>query len=446
MSKGKKARRLKNAAASNPDNTTISTARIVYTGRTAAGVYVDADTALKNATVWACVRYLTQTLAQLPWRVYQTDDKGNASVAHSGVDYLLNSRPNPEMGAFTFRQTMLGHALLRGNGYAEIQRDNRGVPMALWPLHPQRVCARRDENAVLYYEVWNRSGNVNLAASDMFHVRGFGDGPVGYSVIEYAAQSIGWAQATELFGATFFGDGMNPTGIITSTAGMTPAGLEELRKELTRLYAGPKGKRTAVLDAGMKFEKVATDPSDGQFIETRQHQLDEICRWFGVPPHKVMNLLRATFSNIEHQSIEVVVDSITPWAKVFEQEADYKLFGAVNRQGFYTRMSMQALLRGDNASRMAFYQGLLTLGVPLNNILALEEMNGIGPDGEVSFVSNNVQTLKRAIAGPPPKTVPKPGDTVPEDEAPPADNDGAGAGDTGSPNNGVPNGIVLNRA
>lgn len=417
-------------------NTPITGSRIINTGRTAARVYVDADTALKNATVWACVQYLTRTMGQLPWHVMVKDTKGNASVASTnGVDYLLNSRPSPEMGAFTWRQSMLGQALLRGNAYAEIERDNRGVPFALWPIHPDRVRVRRNAAGALEYEVWNSDGNAVLSSADMFHVRGYGDGVVGYGVIEYAAQSIGWAQATELFGSTFFGEGMNPSGIVTATAGLSPAGLEELRKEINRLYTGPRGQRTAVLDAGIKFEKTATNPNDSQFIETRQHQVEEICRWFGVPPHKAMHLLRATFSNIEHQSIEVVVDSITPWARVFEQEADYKLFGAVNRQKFYTKMSFQALLRGDNASRLAFYKGMAELGMTLNHVLALEDLNGIGPDGDVPFVSNNVQTLKRAIEGNPVKTVPKPGDTIPDDQV-----------STPTQSEAPSNGIVFNRA
>lgn len=409
---------------------TIGTSRVIHTGRTTAGVYVDADNALKNATVWACVQYLTRTVGQLPWRVYTRDAKGNTTTAAAGgVDYLLNTRPNPEMGAFSWRQLMLGHVLLRGNAYAEIQRDNRGVAIALWPLHPERVCARRRADGTLYYEVWNSDGNSELRAEDMYHVRGLGDGPVGYSVIDYAAQSIGWAQATEVFGSTFFGNGMTPTGVVTSEAGLTPAGLDELRKELNRLYSGPRGERTAVLDAKMKYEKISTTPNDGQFIETRQHQIEEICRWFGVPPHKVMHLLRATFSNIEHQSIEVVVDSVTPWARVFEQEADYKLFGLANRQGFYTKMSMQALLRGDNQSRAQFYKAMFEMGMTINQILALEDLNGIGDDGDVVFVSNNVQTLRHAIEGKPDATAdqqPNP-DPIPEPTRP-------------------SNGIVFNRA
>lgn len=378
-----------------------STSRIVHTGRTLAGVYVTPDTALRNATVWACVQYLSKAVGQLPWHVMVKAD-GDATVANTHpVDWLLNKRPCPDYGSFSWRQAMMGNALLRGNAYAEIERDNRGMPYALWPIHPERVCVRRAENGELEYEVWNNGGNSVLAAKDMFHIRGFGDGPVGYGVIEYAAQSIGWAEATELFGAGYFGKGMNPSMVIETPKSLSEPAMKVLRSELNALYGGPRGERTAILDAGMKAQKLSTEPNDAQFIETRQHQVEEICRWFGVPPHKVMHLLRATFSNIEHQAIEVVVDSVTPWVRVFEEEADYKLFGAQNRQGFYTKMSLQALLRGDNESRMAFYKGLMELGVPLNRILALEDMNGIGAAGEVSFVSNNVQTIDRAINGDP---------------------------------------------
>lgn len=379
-----------------------STSRIVYTGRTIAGVYIDADNALKNATVWACVQYLTKAVGQLPWHVMVRDGAGDTSIAATHpADWILNKRPCADYGSFSWRQAMLGNALLRGNAYAEIQRDNREMPYALWPIHPERVRVRRGGDGSLEYEVWNSSGNVVLAARDMFHIRGFGDGPVGYGVIEYAAQSIGWAQATEIFGAAYFGKGMNPSMVIETPKGLSPEALAELKADLAKLYRGPQGERTAILDAGMKATKLSTEPDDAQFIETRQHQVEEICRWFGVPPHKVMHLLRATFSNIEHQAIEVVVDSVTPWVRVFEEEADYKLFGAQNRQGFYTKMSLQALLRGDNESRMAIYKGLFELGVPINRILALEDMNGIGAEGDVSFVSNNVQTIKRAIEGKP---------------------------------------------
>lgn len=388
----KKRRKIKARATLALENP--STSRIIHTGRTAANVYVDADSALKNATVWACVQYLTKAVSQLPWRVMKEVEKGGEVQPKHPVDWLLHKRPCPDMGAFSWRQSMLGQALLRGNAYAEIEWDNRGMPYALWPIHPDRVRVCRAENGALEYEVWNKGGNTVLAASDVYHIRGYGDGPVGYGVIEYAAQSIGWAQATELFGATYFGEGMNPSGIITSKAGLSPAALDLLRADMDRLYKGPKGKRTMILDADMGFQKITSTPDESQFVESMQHQVEEICRWFGCPPHKVMHLLRATFSNIEHQSIEVVVDSVTPWVRVFEEEADYKLFGEMNRQGFYTKMNLNALLRGDNASRAQLYKALFEMGaLSSNDILGLEDMNSIGADGDQRFISTNLQPL-----------------------------------------------------
>ena len=253
-----------------------------YAGKTPAGIYVDADTALKNATVWACVQYLTRTVGQLSWHVMRPRVGGGAEyVTSNPADYLLHRRPCPDMGALAWRQAMLGNALLRGNAYAEIEWDNRGAPYALWPIHPDRVVVRRAASGALEYEVWNNGGNTVLAAEDMFHIRGFGDGPVGYNVIEYAAQSVGWALATETFGATYFGQGANPSGVVETAKGMTPAGIGELRLAFNKLYGGPKGEKTVFLDSGMTYKKLSTDPGDSQFIETRQHQVEEICRWFG---------------------------------------------------------------------------------------------------------------------------------------------------------------------
>lgn len=372
----------------------------IHVGRPVSGVHVTPDTALKNATVWACIQYLSKTPAQLPWRVMKEGTAGPERQKNHPVDWLLSQRPCPDMGSFNWRQAMLGNALTWGNAYAEIERDNRGATYALWPIHPERVAVHRGGDGGLLYEVWNRGGNSWLRASDMFHLRGFGDGPVGYNVIEYAAQSIGWAQATEIFGATYFGNGMNPTGVVEvpRETKLSVSAMDLLKASFLKMYGGPKAERTVFLDGGMKYTKVTTDPSDGQFIETRQHQVEEICRWFGVPPHKVMHLLRATFSNIEHQSIEVVVDSVTPWVRALEEEANYKLFG-LNKLNLFTKIDLRGLLRGDAVSRAQYYQSMFGMGMTINQILALEDLPGIGANGDVPFVSNNVQTLENAIAG-----------------------------------------------
>ena len=392
-----------------PDGWPGNPQRVFWSGRTDAGVVMDHDNSLRQSTVWACVQYLTKSVAQIDWNVVRELENGDVvPVPSSPVDWILNHRPNAEMGSFTFRQTMLGYALLWGNAYAEIQRDQAGRVVALWPINPDRVRPKRDVDGVLYYEVWNgANGKEDMDAMDIFHIKGFGNGPIGYDVVSFAAQSIGWARATEIFGSQFFGDGMNPSGIVSMERALTPDAMRELQAKMTK-FRGPRGDKTLYLDKQMTWTPVSRTPNEAQFIETRAHQVSEICRWFGVPPHKVMHLANATFSNIEHQSIEVVVDSIVPWVKVFEQEADHKLFGS-NRMGLETRMRVNSLLRGDSAARAELYRTLFQVGAASpNTILRLEGMNSLGPEGDQHFVPMNMIPVDLAAEAAMARAAPKP--------------------------------------
>jgi hypothetical protein len=170
---------------------------------------------------------------------------------------------------------------------------------------------------------------------------------------------------------------------------------------------------------GVEIEGIHTHITNGIVTHnTMQHQVETVCRWFGVPPHKVQHLLRSTFSNIEHQAIEVVTDTIVPWIRVFEDEANYKFFG-LNRQGLYTNMPVEGLLRGDTQARAQFYRAMRELGaINVNEIRAKEDMNGIGPKGDVFLVPANMVSLERAIEGPPdpPKVVVAPRQPADEDD------------------------------
>ena len=351
------------------------------------------------------------------------DGKDGANIVDThSVDWLLWKRASPEWSSFQFRETLMHWALRYGNGYAEIEADQLGRPMAMWPLHPERVqVCRAEENIYssaddeiaqgeLYYEVNDGSGaKTVLAAKRMFHIRGFGEGPVGVNVIDYAAQSIGWARAAQLFGASFFGNGMNIAGIVSFKKSLTQDGFKKAKSEFEQVYKGiSNSNKTAFIDQDASWTPIGTDPQKAQLIEIHQHLVEEICRWFGVPPHKVMHLLRATFSNIEHQAIEVVVDSVSPWVKRFEDEADYKLFGQQNRQGFYTKMNMRALLRGDSASTAAFIKEMVSIGAySPNRALELLDENTIGPQGNIHVMQSQNVTLE-TIANPPKPAPPAP--------------------------------------
>lgn len=384
--------------------------RVPHNGRSLAGVVVTPDTALAVPAVLACVRYLAQTSAGLPWSVYHQTETGNAPAPNHKTNWLIHKKPNPEWSSFQFRETLVSWALRWGNGYAEIQRNDARQAVALWPIHPERVGVCRakepgedaygDPIAVgdLFYEVSNFSGEGEktiLASRNMFHIRGMGEGPVGLNIIDYAGQSIGWARAAQLFGASFFGNGMTPSGVVVNKKPLKPDGLKRQKAEFEALYKGPRNaNKTAFLDNDADWKPMGFNAREAQLVEVHQHLVEEVCRIFGVPPHKVMHLLRSTFNNIEHQSIEVVVDSITPWVKRFEDEADDKLFGAERFRGFYTKMNMNALLRGDMKARMEFYKGMVFVGaMSPNEIRTLEEMNRLGTEGDIHVMQEQMATL-----------------------------------------------------
>ena len=395
-------------------------ARFINIKRTAAQLVVTPDDALKVSAVWACVWYLGRSIGQLPWRVYADLGPNQKRIVPTHpVDRLLHKRPNPEMTPMQFKRTMVAWAALHGNAIAEIEWDNRLSPLALWPLHPTRVSAVRDSvSGELLWQVTNEYGQpvAKLRPEDVFHLPGYGDGPIGVSVFEHAADSIGWARATEIFSGAMFGKGAHPSGIVKTKRKLSTEGLDALKMEFKQLYSGPDNAQEIMfLDSDMEWEALDKAPMSAQFIETRQHQVEEICRWFGVPPHKIQHLLRATFSNIEHQSIEVVVDSITPWAVAMEQEANSKLFSA--RGGYYTKLDLNALMRGDYKSRQEGLQIQRRNGViNADEWRALEDMNPIGGEtGSTYIIEGNMSTIEK-IAAPEPASQPtEQPNTAPQD-------------------------------
>lgn len=377
---------------------------------TKAGVPMNADAMLKVSACWACTRFLSQTVAGIPWQLKQTSERGSVVLSQHPTNALLNRRVSREWSSFQFRETMTHWGLRWGNGYAEIEWSENGRPLALWPIHPSRVQVMRDgETQELVYAVYANSGGVvYMAAEDIFHLRGYGESPVGLSVMAYAAQSMGWAAAAQIFGASFFRQSATPSGVLQSKKKLSPEAVYNLREEFRTLYSGAdSSNKVVVLDAEMEYKSISIDPEKSQFVETSQFLLDEICRWFGVPPHKIYNLLRATYSNIEHQSIEVVSDSIAPWARRFQDEADFKLLGG-NRQRLFTKMDLQALVRSDMAGRMTFYQGMRNIGaLNVNEIRDEEGLNGIGPDGDKYTMQSGMTTLDQigAVTAPKPQGV-----------------------------------------
>ena len=366
-----------------------------------AGMLVTHETALQIAAVFACVRWLAEAIGMLPWSVYLKAGNGvKTEYLQSPLWPLLHTRPNPEMGPMTFKETLTGHALTWGNGYAEIERNAAGWPAALWPITPDRVVPGRDDQGRVVYEVNNGSGMAKtvLPADDVFHLHGLGyDGLCGYSVITMAARSMGTGLASDAFQNSFFANNTVLGGVLRHPKAISDQAYDRLKESWQNRHKGPQAAyKPAILEEGMDWQSIGMPLKDAEFIASRKFTVAEICRWFKVPPHKVADLERATFSNIEHQSIEAVVDCILPWCVRLEEEANYKLVGMRNHGRVFTKLNLRGLLRGDSETRAKYYQIMRNLGAfSVDDILALEDMNPIGgTEGGMRVMQGQYMTLE----------------------------------------------------
>lgn len=372
-------------------------------------VHVNDYTALTYSVVWACVRYISQTIAGLGWHVFEgaPGSPGKTRV-YDDVWWLLDMQASPEMDALNFRQVLVKDALTLGNGYAEIDRDGYGRPRWLWYLCPDRVCLERDAAGALRYRVDNGVGEdpTFLTPDDVFHLKGPGpDGLTGYSVIALARLSIRLGLRTEQYGDTYFRRGPMPGGVLEMPFNVQKEERDAARESFQKTYGGTRNAgRVVALSGGMKFNPLSLPNADAQFIESRKFQVNEICRWFGVPPHKVFDLERATFSNIEHQSIEAVQDCHLPWCRRLESEADLKMFGRVTRGRRWTRLNLNTLLRGDSATQTANLVSQVNTGlVTPDEAREHLDYNPLpGGLGEEPIVQGAMKPLEQAVHPPEP--------------------------------------------
>jgi HK97 family phage portal protein len=375
----------------------------VYVSPRQAGVTVTEDTALTYSAVWACVRVISESIATLPWHVYRRTSSGREPV-NGGIHWMLNSQPNAEMTGVAFREALVAHALTWGNGYAEIVRDGAGRPAALYLLTPDRVTPKRSDAGELYYDVIGGDNQARrLMPSDVFHLHGLSyDGLVGYSPVYMAARSIGLGIAQDAFGQAFYANGTTFGGLVKVPGTLSPEQIGTMENYLNGKHGGPhKAFTVRVVHSGMEYVNTNMPMTDAQFLESRRFSVTDIARWYRVPPHKIADLERSTNNNIEHQSIEFVTDTLMPWIKRLEDEANIKLVGARSQGAVYTKMAVNALMRGDAKSRAEFYRTMTQIGVmSINEVRALEELNGIGPDGDQQLVQLNQTTLHQLVQEP----------------------------------------------
>jgi HK97 family phage portal protein len=385
--------------------------------KTLAGVNVNESLALTLSAVWCASRVLAEPGSDLPLMTYERTDNENREPARNFSLYsLLKDNPNSEMGSSVFREGRTLHQVNWGNGFAEIERADRyniaSEVVSLWPIHPSRVRPVNDYDYDLKnrplapefaYIVNNDDGSqVAMRASEMLHVPGAlsEDGVWGKGVIGHAREAIGGCLAVNRHGYAYFGTGAQPRGVIMAPGMKDPEQRRQFRKEWKEIHGSPDSGEIAILPVESKYNPIFISNEDSQFLQTREFDIREIARWYKIPPYMLADLMRDGHGSIEHMGMEFVIYSLMPWLRKWEEQINLKLLNPLQRKRYFVEHNLNGLLRGDIATRMAAYNTAIMIGVmTINECRRLENLNGIGADGDVHYVPMNVQTAEQARKG-----------------------------------------------
>lgn len=373
-----------------------------------SGERVDDESAMKLSAVWRCLQIISGDIKALPWAVYEKQGKKRTRRTDHVVDYLLSTEPNPEMDSATFRETMQLNRELKGNAYAEIERDWLGDPKALWLLNPDQITPKRNAQGGLYYEFQDssnpRMGTRQLKPENVLHIKGMSfDGITGLSTIKYAKETIGAGLAMVKTGNSLLGNGLRPSVVFSHPGKLDVMVRNNLKASIAALYQGSANTgRPILLEEGLKVDKWSITPEEAQFLQSKEYNIQDIARWFGIKTYKLGILSRETHTNIFQNAKEHIEECILPRCVSWEMEVKRKMFRADERANLYSKFDFNAMLRGDPAQRAEFYKALSGLGAySINDILEKEDDDPL-PDeiGNMRLVPMNMESLQNKLNKP----------------------------------------------
>jgi HK97 family phage portal protein len=366
----------------------------------AAGVAVTSNNAFLSTHVLACVRVLAEGVASLPCHYFRRLANGGKERQPGALDRLLSVQANEWQTAYEWKEMSMIHLGLWGEAYSRIITKGSEV-VALIPMHPSRMDVEQlPNNRLRFWYTDNVGRRIPLTQDEVWRAVWMSqDGIRGSVPIKCGREAIALARACEMHGARFFGAGARP-GVVLETDGTVDAETAlELRDNWERMHRGPdRSHRTAILTGGLKAHELGTTNTDSQFLEARRFQSEEICRLYRVAPHLVQDLSRATFSNIEQQSIDFVQFTLLPWVRRLESSFARDLI--VNNDTNFAEFDLRGLLRGDSVARMNYYTSGIDRGIfSINEVRGFENMNPI-EGGEVHHFPLNMTTVEEVTNEP----------------------------------------------
>jgi HK97 family phage portal protein len=368
-------------------------------GYSKSGIAINDESALTLSAVYACNRILADSLASMPVGLFRRDPSGNiVEASNRPENRLIATSPAEFYTSYTLRSTLQFHLGMRGNAFARILRDGRGGARQLRILHPNLVTPFWYKGK-LYYEVQpdTTTGFPEkreiLAPDEILHIAAMStDGVMGRSPITVLRDTIGIGLGNRDYIATIQKNGGRLRGILKHPNKLSPESVDSLR---TNFKGAMQSGDFPILENGVEFSSVSLSPADAEFINTAKITMQDIARVYRIPPHMIGDLERATFSNIEHQSIEFVKNTLLPWIKNWESELNRKLLPVDLQDTHFFRFNVEGMLRGDIRARMEAYTKAIQWGI-LNRdeVRELENRNPI-PDGlgEVFLTPLNMAPL-----------------------------------------------------
>ena len=345
----------------------------------ASGMPITADTALAIAAVYACVRVIAEDIGSAPLHLFHRlpgGAKERILPADLPLAMKLAVEPNRDQTSMEWREMMMGHTLLRSNSYSQIIPGPSGFVEELVPLNPERMKVERLPNRARLYTYRDpEKGTMKFAQEEIFHLAGLSfDGLTGMSIVGVAREAMGVAAAAERYAAADFGQGLKPSGVLEHPGTLGREGMINLRESFMEANAGiANARKPVVLEEGMKWQQMGMTSEDAQFLESRKFQIEEIARFFRMPHHKIGIMEKATFSNIEQQAVEYVVDTLRPWVVRWEQRIQRQL---IVRPDVFAEFQLDGFLRGDIKSRYEAYQAAITYGwLNVDEVRAKENLN-----------------------------------------------------------------------
>ena len=357
---------------------------------------VTTDKTLTVSAVYASISILSSSIAGLPIQIYQKTNDGKQRISNIPLTNLLKIQVNSNLTSFSMKELMMIDLLLYGNSFWQISRNKQGQVIALFPMDPRSVKITLTNDGVIYQYTDIKNRIYTFDKSEVFHIKAFSlDGVVGYPPLKIYESQIKGALALQDFANAFFENGANVGGILEHPAQLSKQALENLQASFKNKYTGVKNSsKPLVLEEGMKFNRLAIPNDQAQFLESRKFSVNDVARIFRIPPHMLAEMDKATFSNIEHQSIEFVRDTLRSWIVRIEQEINIQLLSPRDRaNGYFVEFLIDSILRGDTKSRFEAYKIAIQNGwMSINEVRQLENMNKID-GGDVHAFPLNMTTL-----------------------------------------------------